>query len=241
MTFEFAKNVSLGRQDTSSDRMMIKINSDNRDGFAVENDHKPEIRFVKVDKENHAKKLSGAVFEIWSAKESGEWTYEPDKLLGTYTTGAGGTFTATLDYGTYFWREVQAPSGYKVSDYDYHKFRVIKGLPQYQMTVENETVPYTPEEPKKPEIPEAPKEIEPENPEVPLIIETPEEMVPKEETVLTEVPKTGDDAIVPVWVLLMAISLLWISAAANLYLQRHNNVIYLTKFSSFAKDKRTKK
>ncbi len=143
-TFEFAKNVTLGRQDTSADKMLIKINSDNRDGFAVENDHKPEIEFVKVDREDPEKKLSGAVFEIYSAKPSGEWTYEPDKLLGTYTTGADGTFTSVLDYGTYFWREIKAPSGYKADDYDYHRFRVIKGLPQYRFVVENEAVPYTP-------------------------------------------------------------------------------------------------
>ena len=129
-TFEFTKNVTLARQDTSADKLMIKINSDNRDGFAVENDHKPEIEFVKVDREDPAKKLSGAVFEVYSAKPSGQWTYEPDQLLGTYTTGSDGTFAAVLDYGTYFWHEIKAPSGYKADDYDYHRFRVIKGLSQ---------------------------------------------------------------------------------------------------------------
>ena len=143
-TFEFSKNVSLGRQDTSADKMLIKINSDNRDGFAVENDHKPEIEFVKVDKDDPAKKLSGAVFEIYSAKPSGEWTVEPDKKLGEFTTGADGKFTTTLDYGTYFWREIKAPSGYKALDYEYHKFRVIKGLPQYRFVVENDKLPETP-------------------------------------------------------------------------------------------------
>ncbi len=135
-TFEFAKNVTLGRQDTSADRMMIKINSDNRDGFAVENDHKPEVKFVKVDKDDHTKKLSGARFEIYSAKASGEWTVEPDRKIGEYTTGADGSFNAVLDYGTYFYREISAPSGY-TADYNYHKFRVIKGLSHYEFEVEN--------------------------------------------------------------------------------------------------------
>ena len=135
-TFEFAKNVTLGRQDTSADRMMIKINSDNRDGFAVENDHKPEVKFVKVDKDDHTKKLSGARFEIYSAKASGEWTVEPDQKIGEYTTGADGSFNAVLDYGTYFYREISAPSGY-TADYNYHKFRVIKGLSYYEFEVEN--------------------------------------------------------------------------------------------------------
>ena len=135
-TFEFAKNVTLGRQDTSADRMMININSDNRDGFAVENDHKPEVKFVKVDKDDHTKKLSGARFEIYSAKASGEWTVEPDQKIGEYTTGADGSFNAVLDYGTYFYREISAPSGY-TADYNYHKFRVIKGLSYYEFEVEN--------------------------------------------------------------------------------------------------------
>ena len=135
-TFKFAKNVTSGRQDTSADRMMIKINSDNRDGLAVENDHKPQVKFVKVDKDDCTKKLSGARFEIYSAKASGEWTVEPDQKIGEYTTGADGSFNAVLDYGTYFYREISAPSGY-TADYNYHKFRVIKGPSHYEFEVEN--------------------------------------------------------------------------------------------------------
>ncbi len=143
-TFRFAKNVTLGRQDTSADKLMIKFNSDNKDGFAIENEHKPEVEFVKVDKDDTNKKLSGAVFEIWSAKESGEWTVEPDVKLGTYTTDANGHFIANLDYGIYFWREVQAPAGYAPEDYDYHSFRIIKGIPQYQFVIGNVKTPDTP-------------------------------------------------------------------------------------------------
>ena len=136
-TFEFSKNVTLGRQDTSADKIMIKLNSDNRDSFAVENDHVPEVKFVKVDKKEPSKKLSGAKFEIWSAKPSGEWTAEPDEKLGTYTTDAKGEFIAELPYGIYFWREVQAPAGYTAEDNDYHSFRIIKGLPLYEFTIAN--------------------------------------------------------------------------------------------------------
>ncbi len=136
-TFEFSKNVTLGRQDTSADKIMIKLNSDNRDSFAVENDHVPEVKFVKVDKKEPSKKLSGAKFEIWSAKPSGEWTVEPDEKLGTYTTDAKGEFIAELPYGIYFWREVQAPAGYTAEDNDYHSFRIIKGLPLYEFTIAN--------------------------------------------------------------------------------------------------------
>ena len=149
-TFRFAKNVTLGRQDTSADKLMIKFNSDNKDGFAIENEHKPEVEFVKVDKDDTNKKLSGAVFEIWSAKESGEWTVEPDSKLGTYTTDANGHFIANLDYGIYFWREVQAPAGYAPEDYDYHSFRVIKGVPQYQFVIGNVKTPPPPDRPGGP-------------------------------------------------------------------------------------------
>ena len=54
-TYRFAKNVTLGRQDTSADKLMIKFNSDSKDGFAIENEHKPEVEFVKVDKNDVAK------------------------------------------------------------------------------------------------------------------------------------------------------------------------------------------
>ena len=149
-TFRFAKNVTLGRQDTSADKLMIKLSSDNKDGFAIENEHKPEVEFVKVDKDDTNKKLSGAVFEIWSAKESGEWTVEPDVKLGTYTTDANGHFIANLDYGIYFWREVQAPAGYAPEDYDYHSFRVIKGVPKYQFVIANKPGTPPPYEPGGP-------------------------------------------------------------------------------------------
>ena len=137
-------------RDTSADKLMIKFNSDNKDGFAIENEHKPEVEFVKVDKDDTNKKLSGAVFEIWSAKESGEWTVEPDVKLGTYTTDANGHFIANLDYGIYFWREVQAPAGYAPEDYDYHSFRVIKGVPQYQFVIANKPGTPPPYEPGGP-------------------------------------------------------------------------------------------
>ena len=204
-TFEFSKNVTLGRQDTSADKMLIKINSDNRDGFAVENDHKPEIEFVKVDKDDPAKKLSGAVFEIYSAKPSGEWTVEPDKKLGEFTTGADGKFTTTLDYGTYFWREIKAPSGYKAMDNNYHKFRVIKGLPQYRFVVENDKLPVTPglEDGKDD------NEVEKEYPV--QIVELNNEELEERRIVkyegLEKVPKTGSKNDIYNWIILIFLSM----------------------------------
>jgi len=99
------------------------------------------VHFEKVDKDNPGTKLAGAVFEIWSAKPSGEWTVEPDEKLGTYTTDAKGQFVAELDYGTYFWKEVKTPAGYSAEDSDYHSFRIIKGVPNYQFTIANVKTP----------------------------------------------------------------------------------------------------
>jgi hypothetical protein len=149
---DFAKNVTLGRQDTSSDKLMIKINSDGQDSFAIENDHKPHVVFEKVDAENPLKKLSGARFEIYSAKSIGDWAAEPDALIGEYVTDASGKFSMTLDYGVYYYREVAAPSGYKLNT-DFVKFRVIKGEDPFTIVVENEKIPYTPGVPVVPVVP----------------------------------------------------------------------------------------
>jgi len=151
----FAKNVTLGRQDTSADKLMIKVNSDGRDAFAIENDHKPLVVFEKVDEENAAKKLSGATFEIYTAKNLSDWEAVPDAKIGEYTTGHDGKFNLTLDYGLYFYREIKAPSGYKLES-DFVKFRVIKGQDPFTIVVENEKIPYTPGIPIIPDIPVTP-------------------------------------------------------------------------------------
>ena len=100
-TYRFAKNVTLARQDTSADRMMIKINSDNEDGFAIENEHVPLVKIKKVDKDNHNTTLSGTEFSIYKAKftDDDDWKCEPGELIGTFTTVADGTASMDLDYG----------------------------------------------------------------------------------------------------------------------------------------------
>lgn len=59
-------------------------------------------------------------------------------------------FIANLDYGIYFWREVQAPAGYAPEDYDYHSFRIIKGIPKYQFVIANKPGTPPPYEPGGP-------------------------------------------------------------------------------------------
>ena len=39
---------------------------------------------------------------------------------------------------------MQAPAGYAPEDYDYHSFRIIKGIPQYQFVIGNVKTPDTP-------------------------------------------------------------------------------------------------
>lgn len=143
---EFAKNVTLARQDTSADYLMIKINSDNKDAFEVENDHKPKVEIEKVDEKDHNKKLSGAVFEIYEAVFTSDWEARPGKCLGEFTTGYDGKAALTLDYGVYFYREVRAPRGY-AADLDYVRFRVAKGEEPFVITVENAEVPIEPGNP----------------------------------------------------------------------------------------------
>ena len=153
-SLSFAKNVTLGRQDTSADNLLIKINSDNQDSFAIENEHKPLVVFEKVEKDNTAKKLAGATFEIYSANSLSDWTSEPGQKLGEYTTGATGSFNLTMDYGMYYYREVKAPSGYQLNP-EFVKFRVIKGQDPFTIIVENEKIPTTPDIPFIPTTPDA--------------------------------------------------------------------------------------
>ena len=151
-TYRFAKNVTLARQDTSADRMMIKINSDNEDGFAIENEHVPLVKIKKVDKDNHNTTLSGAEFSIYKAKstDDDDWKCEPGELIGTFTTVADGTASMDLDYGVYFWQETKAPAGYK-AEVGYHKFRIAKAEDPYIIEVENEKGNTPPGEPGSPD------------------------------------------------------------------------------------------
>ena len=151
-TYRFAKNVTLARQDTSADRMMIKINSDNEDGFAIENEHVPLVKIKKVDKDNHNTTLSGTEFSIYKAKftDDDDWKCEPGELIGTFTTVADGTASMDLDYGVYFWQETKAPAGYK-AEVGYHKFRIAKAEDPYIIEVENEKGNTPPGEPGSPD------------------------------------------------------------------------------------------
>ena len=71
------------------------------------------IRIIKVDKDDHTKKLAGAVFKVTSATDSSKtWTI---------TTGEDGSATTEkLPAGAYTVQEITAPSGYQLNSNVYN-------------------------------------------------------------------------------------------------------------------------
>ena len=206
---EYVKSVTLARQDHSAKTLQIKINTiDNLNASPIENDHlktdtttptpnpgKGNIIITKVDGKTD-KALLGAIFEIWSSKTEGEGSSAktvPDKMIHKGTTGADGRLSLSLDYGTYFYREKEAPEGY-VLDNNFYEIRVSSLMPA-QVTVTNEKEDT--EEPEKPEKPDKPKPTKPEKPQKP-----------------SEVPKTGDTSEILFYMILAAVALTLMTLAA---------------------------
>lgn len=206
---EYVKSVTLARQDHSAKTLQIKINTiDNLNASPIENDHlktdnptptpdpgKGSIIITKVDSKT-GETLSGAAFEIWSSKTEGEGNSAktvPDKMVQKGTTGTDGRLSLSLDYGTYFYREIEAPEGY-VLDNDFYEVRVSSLMPA-QVTVTNEKEDT--EEPDKPEKPDKPKPTKPEKPQKP-----------------SKVPKTGDTSEILFYMILAAVALALMTLAA---------------------------
>jgi uncharacterized surface anchored protein len=75
-----------------------------------------ELSVMKLD-EVDDEPLAGAEFDL--VLDDGDGTYEPgdDTVVDGCTTGADGTCTiGDLDFGTYFWVETAAPTGYELPD-----------------------------------------------------------------------------------------------------------------------------
>lgn len=206
---EYVKSVTLARQDHSAKTLQIKINTmDNLNAAPIENDHlkidtptptpdpgKGSIIITKVDSKT-GEALSGTAFEIWSSKTEGEGNSEktvPDKMVYKGTTGDDGILSLSLDYGTYFYREKEAPEGYVLND-NFYEIRVSSLMPA-RVTVTNEKEDT--EEPDKPEKPDKPKPTKPEKPQKP-----------------SEVPKTGDTSSVMFYMILAAVALALMALAA---------------------------
>lgn len=206
---EYVKSVTLARQDHSAKTLQIKINTtDNLNASPIENDHlktdtptptpdpgKGSIIITKVDSKT-GKVLSGATFEIWSSKTEGEGSSAktvPDKMIHKGKTGVDGSLPFSLDYGTYFYRETEAPEGYILDD-NFYEIRV-SSLMSAQVTVTNEKEDT--EEPDKPDKPDKPKPTKPEKPQKPF-----------------EVPKTGDNSEMLFYMILAAVALALMALAA---------------------------
>ena len=128
--FNFAKNATLGRQDTSADKLMIKINADGTDAFAIENNKKPEdtpvpstpttvtyiLDIIKTDAVT-GEKLAGAEFEFYGSKEDGGRFVIAGEPIVTAATREDGCIRINVPgSGTYFIKETTAPEGYRLED-----------------------------------------------------------------------------------------------------------------------------
>ncbi|MFI5945929.1 SpaA isopeptide-forming pilin-related protein, partial [Streptomyces uncialis] len=101
----------------------LHLTEDNvEDGITVTADNTPtapvtgDVTVVKKDA-NTGANLAGAVFQLWEETNGvpGLQTTgaDPDTQVGaSCTTPASGRCTRTVEVGTYYWRETQAPTGY---------------------------------------------------------------------------------------------------------------------------------
>ncbi|MGX2994846.1 SpaA isopeptide-forming pilin-related protein [Streptomyces sp. JNUCC 64] len=92
----------------------VSVDADNTETAPVTG----EVTVVKKDAETGAN-LAGAVFELWEETNGvpGLQTTggDPDTQVGaSCTTGADGECSRTVETGTYYWRETQAPAGYEL-------------------------------------------------------------------------------------------------------------------------------
>ncbi|MCI8515116.1 MAG: Cys-Gln thioester bond-forming surface protein [Lachnospiraceae bacterium] len=71
------------------------------------------LSLIKIDEEDPAKKLSGAVFEVYEDKNGNGTLEEEDSLSGEMKEEESGSYRMEgLSYGTYLVREKEAPEGY---------------------------------------------------------------------------------------------------------------------------------
>ena len=113
------------------------------------------VRVVKLSKDDHNKKLSGAVFELYmDVNDNAIFDPQIDKLIGTLTESEVGVYEySELKYGGYFIYESKAPDDY-VQDNRYFYFKITEN--GQIVTVENEKgVGFVNESVPKPE-PEVP-------------------------------------------------------------------------------------
>ena len=106
---------------------------ENEVSITFENDKKPSVKILKRDIESKAP-LSGAKFEVWRAENN--TTQGLLEKVGEYFTNEQGEIILdTIDYGWYCIKEIQAPSGYLLSE-DNTKFVFLEPNQTGDKTVE---------------------------------------------------------------------------------------------------------
>lgn len=103
---------------------------------------KGQIEITKVDKNNPDKKLSGAVFELWSGQTGGF-------LIERVSEEVGGIYTFKTKVGQtdYYLKETKAPDGYSLEESDYKSLKKVTikdtGMPSTPNYVEKLTIANT--------------------------------------------------------------------------------------------------
>ena len=116
VTYYVQETSTLTDYELSTDKKTIKLTDSNpNQTFTITNKKKTygKIKIIKVDKNNHSKKLSGATFKVTMLKNGRETT-----LSGSpFTTNANGeVLIENLDReATYYISEATAPNGYKLA------------------------------------------------------------------------------------------------------------------------------
>jgi len=96
---------------------------------------KANVVLTKTDKDDSAKTLPNAVFELYKKEDKGSWI----KQAGTYTTDANGQIKEKLREGNYKFKEITAPDGYEIEgDGETRIFKVTKsGKTLHELSVTN--------------------------------------------------------------------------------------------------------
>jgi LPXTG-motif cell wall-anchored protein len=149
-----------------------------KQNIVVENERVRSIRIKKIDKNNEARVLSGAEFEIYD---------HLDALVATVTTDGTGYAVKEIVPGTYTVKETKAPSNYYL-DSEPQTVIVDVSAISFELVFKNTRVP----SPPTPPAPTPAPEEEPEEDEEPEEIKHPEkEEEKKEETTTKDEPKGG--------------------------------------------------
>ena len=125
----------------------------------VENDKLRTLDIYKVDKNNGAKFLQNAVFEIKNSSGT---------AISTVTTDSNGKATTDLPYGVYTVKETVAPSGYHLNTQEF-TITIDSSAPSFEVIIGNDR------KSSGPKVPPPPPPLPPVEPDPPPVIVTDED------------------------------------------------------------------